>query len=192
MSKRSQPHLFAIPKAHCEVVDTWHVSGLKGTGSKDIKAEASFTYADCGVHLINSVAPDGALAVLVIAAPILGDAEAAIQRFKERLSTQVTAVHATRLVLERAANAIDIALEASAEPDAQTQIRIVRDAAWDAQPCRQAVNTAFSIRGGSASLIDEPLQRSWRDVNAGANHARLNWEDFTKMWGSYRIRQYAT
>ena len=163
MSKRSQPHLFAIPKAHCEVVDTWHVSGLKGTGSKDIKAEASFTYA-----------------------------EAAIQRFKERLSTQVTAVHATRLVLERAANAIDIALEGSAEPDAQTQIRIVRDAAWAAQPCRQAVNTAFSIRGGSASLIDEPLQRSWRDVNAGANHARLNWEDFTKMWGSYRIRQYAT
>ena len=104
--------------------------------------------------------------MLVIAAPILGDAEAAIQRFKERLSTQVTAVHATRLVLERAANAIDIALEASAEPDAQTQIRIVRDAAWDAQPCRQAVNTAFSIRGGSALLFDEPLQRSWRDVNA--------------------------
>ena len=89
-------------------------------------------------------------------------------------------------------NAIDIALEASAEPDAQTQICIVRDAAWAAQPCRQAVSTAFSIRGGSASLIDEPLQRSWRDVNAGANHARLNWEDFTKMWGSYRIRQYAT
>ena len=161
MSRRSQPHLFAIPKAHCEVVDTWHVSGLKGTSSKDIKAEASFTYADCGVHLINSVAPNGALAVLVIAAPILGDAEAAIQRFKERLSTQVTAVHATRLVL-------------------------------DAQPCRQAVNTAFSIRGGTALLIDEPLQRSWRDVNAGANHARLNWEDFNEMWGSYRIRQYAT
>jgi alkylation response protein AidB-like acyl-CoA dehydrogenase len=206
-----QPHLFAVPKVNVEIVDTWHVSGLKGTGSKDVKAEGSFTYADCAVHFKDSVAPNGALAVLVIAAPILGGAEAAIQRFEERLSTRVTAfqkkqkdqsiallrlaevntaVHAARLVIERAADEIDECLSKAEVLDGNVQVRIMRDAAWAAQQCRHAVDIAFSMSGGSALLDSEPLQRIWRDVNAGGNHARLNWEDFAESWASQRMGHY--
>jgi 3-hydroxy-9,10-secoandrosta-1,3,5(10)-triene-9,17-dione monooxygenase len=203
-----EPWLFAIPKANCEIVDTWHVTGLRGTGSKDVKASGSKTFADCAMPFSQTVAPHGALAVLIIVAPVLGGAEAAVTRFEERLATRVTAlqrkqkdqsiallrlaeastdVRTARLMVEAAADDIDRAHANGDVPDGPTTLRIMRDTAWAAQACRRAVGSVFSVSGGSALQDSEPLQRFWRDVNAGSNHARLNWEDLAEIWASNRI-----
>ena len=207
-----EPWLFAVPKSHCEIVDTWQVVGLRGTGSKDVKAFGSTTYADCAMPFSKSVAPHGALAVLIIVGPVLGGAEAAVTRFEERLTTRVTAmrnkqkdqsiallrlaeastdVRTARLMVEAAADEIDYAHANGDGPDGATTLRIMRDTAWAAQACRRAVDTLFSVSGGSALHDSEPLQRFWRDVNAGSNHARLNWEDFAEIWAANRVSAIA-
>lgn len=38
----AEPHLFLVPRADYRVVDTWHVMGLAGTGSKDVVVEDAF------------------------------------------------------------------------------------------------------------------------------------------------------
>jgi len=41
-SGAAEPHLFLVPRADYRVVDTWHVMGLAGTGSKDVVVDDAF------------------------------------------------------------------------------------------------------------------------------------------------------
>lgn len=58
--------LFFIPKAAVKVIDTWHVGGLRGTGSHDIKVENHFVQEAYAVDFESPVAIDNAYSRLPI------------------------------------------------------------------------------------------------------------------------------
>jgi len=95
------PRFFLMPMAECEIIDAWFVSGLAGTGSKDVTATDVFVPEH---RLLNAEAaattdmsawemhrqPSYRVPMRVtlgweLAAPIIGLGEAAIEDFAERI-----------------------------------------------------------------------------------------------------------
>jgi alkylation response protein AidB-like acyl-CoA dehydrogenase len=103
-SDSDQPNLcmFILPKEEARVIDTWHVSGMIGTGSNDIEVMDVFVPA----HLCQNIAemrdgrspgavfhgtPTYAMPMLPVlgltaAAPAVGGAKRAVRLFLERLT----------------------------------------------------------------------------------------------------------
>lgn len=123
-------HLFLVPMTQVTIVDTWFVSGLRGTGSKDVTIDDAFVPSHRVVEMrrMRAGETDGwilhgrpsyrvpmfALSLGLIA-PIIGMARGAVEAFAEQLrgrtrrdGTEATYSVATQLRLA----------EASAEADA--------------------------------------------------------------------------
>ncbi len=97
--------LFVVPRDQVEVIDTWYVDGLVGTGSNDVAAERVFvpehrgqSVAEMrvgrgpGAHWLKSPLfriPMLPLLGLAAGAPAIGAAKRAVQIFRERLETRV-------------------------------------------------------------------------------------------------------
>ncbi len=198
------PYLYLVEKRELEVLDNWHVMGLRGTGSKDILAEDVFVPAAQYLPWGDVVGKLMGLAVTIIAGPVLGGAEAAVARFQERLAGRVLVnmtkqgqsavarsrlaesaveVEAARLLLERNAREIDEWL-AAGMPDNPPNARWVRDTGYCAELCTRATQRVFEASGGGALQESEPIQRIWRDVNAGHAHALLSWDQAAETWAS--------
>jgi 3-hydroxy-9,10-secoandrosta-1,3,5(10)-triene-9,17-dione monooxygenase len=95
------PRFFLLPMAECEVIDTWFVSGLAGTGSKDIvvrdvfvpehrmlDAEAAGTTDMSAWDLHQQTSYRVPMRVILgweLAAPIIGLGEAALEDFVGRI-----------------------------------------------------------------------------------------------------------
>ena len=93
-------HLFLVPMAEVTIVDTWHVSGLRGTGSKDVVIDDAFVPSHRTVELRRMMdgqtdgwalhgrpsyrAPMFALGQVLVA-PIVGMARGAVEAFSEQL-----------------------------------------------------------------------------------------------------------
>lgn len=84
--------LLLFPRAEVEVIDTWHVAGLRGTGSKDIEVSGAMVPAERTASLItDSPRADGplyafpvfGLLALSIAACALGIGRAAVEDLSE-------------------------------------------------------------------------------------------------------------
>jgi len=94
------PCMVLVPREDYEIVDTWFVSGLKGTGSKDISVEDAFVPG----HRIGAIMgdvrgnnayelhgrdsyrlPPMSLLPFTLCSPIVGMAEGAIEEFTNRL-----------------------------------------------------------------------------------------------------------
>ena len=95
------PRMLLLPRSDYKIVDTWFVSGLKGTGSKDIAVEEVFVpeyrtvaMADLRegrapgryVHdTPNQRIPQGSILPFALASPIVGMAQGAIDAFEHRM-----------------------------------------------------------------------------------------------------------
>ncbi|MGH0029242.1 MAG: acyl-CoA dehydrogenase family protein [Myxococcota bacterium] len=202
------PILACVPKCEVEIVDTWHVSGLRGTGSKDVSAADVFVPEHRAASWISTVAEHQGFAVAVIAGPVLGGAEAAVGRFRQRLAGRVLVtmkkqqdmgsakkrlaesaaeVEAARLLLERACGEIDACLAAGRLATPAETVRWIRDTAFCAELGTRATQRIFEASGGGALQESEPIQRIWRDVNAGHAHAFLNWDDAAEGWAGFDL-----
>ncbi len=98
---------FLLPRADYDIIDTWHVVGLRGTGSKDIEIHDAFVPAHRLVavsEIYAGAAPGSALhdadtyrwpmvpaLALLAAMPALGSAERAADIYTERLSQRFLA-----------------------------------------------------------------------------------------------------
>jgi len=99
------PGLFLVPRAEYQIVDTWFVSGLKGTGSKDVVIEtptfvpkhrflaygalATATTPGRGLHdrATYQVAAWPVLSYTLVT-PLIGMAQGAIEAFEARISSR--------------------------------------------------------------------------------------------------------
>jgi alkylation response protein AidB-like acyl-CoA dehydrogenase len=102
-------HFFFLPKAECEIIDTWHSAGLRGTGSHDFAVTHAFVPGDRILSLLNGKPYyDGALyrAGIIsvfnppVAAVALGIARSAIDTFVELAGGKMPAF-STKLLRDR-------------------------------------------------------------------------------------------
>ena len=195
------PFVF-FDRPQIELLDTWHTSGLRGTGSTDYQADAAFVPEGRWVQVGGEPVIDrplyrfsffGALACGV-AAVTIGLARRAIDELvllagdkrpqgsskplAERPVVQAEVARAEAAV--RSARALlDAAIaDAAADADARTvddAHRIgLRLAATDATArCAEAVDRCFHSGGGAAVYETSPLQRVFRDVHVATQHAMV-------------------
>lgn len=113
-SGQSDPRAFLIPICDYEIDDTWHVIGLKGTGSKDIVVKDAFVpewrthrYADSFMgtdpgtaHFTNPIYryPFGVIFAYCLAAGTIGMAEGAIEEFRAQMAERVGAYDGAKAI----------------------------------------------------------------------------------------------
>ncbi len=110
-----QYYVFLVPKADYKIIDTWHVAGLRGTGSKDVEVSEIFVPAHRALtveQMKGGVAPGGETAALyclpvfdmfpyVVAGAALGIAQGAVEEFSADIRHRITA-YATTLLADYA------------------------------------------------------------------------------------------
>jgi len=204
------PRIVVFPRADYEIVDTWHVTGLRATGSHDVRVsdifvpnERSFWWADGPAH----PGPLYQVRFMLIthAAHALGVARAAIDTLltlaESKVPTRTTSLLRDRsLVQSQAAqaealvqSARDFMYRTTAEAwstvcaGGQVSGRdraVLRLAMTQAvQASAQAVDLMWSAAGGSPIYTRSPLERCFRDINVATQHAAvssLSWETIGK------------
>jgi alkylation response protein AidB-like acyl-CoA dehydrogenase len=193
-------HMLLVPAADVEFLDTWHVSGLCGTGSTD------FAFHDLLVPESRAVGykvekplerplyafPHFGLLAMGIAGVALGLARAAIdelvsfagdkrpvgsrRQLAERPGTQAEVAEAEALL--RSARAFFYeSLEAAFEracADGRIPLearRNLRLATTHAvRSCARAVDKMYELGGGTSVYESSPLQRIFRDVHVATQH----------------------
>ncbi len=194
-----QMRFFFINRAELEIIDTWHVGGLCGTGSHDVSA-------DLEVPLNRSISPTdpgtasgpyGCLPIIAtlslgMAAQFLGIGARALAATEELALTRVTDTPTPdmrdRLDVQAAVSSFAAALTA-----ARSHLHAAAETLWQ-QACAEkpfreadiapvfaasshAISTAteatdvlYSLAGTSAIYRDSPLERLSRDLRVMRQH----------------------
>ena len=170
----------ALPKAELEVLDTWHTSGLRGTGSHDAVAEELFVPAE---HLFSLV--DGGPRVdaplyrfpvfgffaLSIAAAALGNARGAIDDLIE-LAADKIGLGSSRKLAERPATQAAVGEAEAALRAARALFYEAIEEAWDAAqqqgPVAQPLRLGLRLAATHAVRSSAEVARSMYDLGGGS------------------------
>ena len=193
-------HMLVFDTSQVHFLDTWHVGGLRGTGSLDFEVRDAFVREDHAVgYLVHENPPrplyqfpQFALLALGIAAVTLGIARGAIDELIAVATTKVRAGSSTALMNRphaqmeiakaeanlRAARAFYYeAIEAAwdqaqrGEPIPLEQRRDLRLATTHAvQASVLAVDAMYTLAGGTSVYDTSSLQRRFRDVHVATQH----------------------
>jgi alkylation response protein AidB-like acyl-CoA dehydrogenase len=192
--------MMMIPAAEAEIVDTWYVSGMCGTGSNDftvdgvfVPDERSFTvFEPGGVEGPLWRIPELSYSSLQFANVAIGIAEGAVDEittlatgkvplfadatlaanplFRHRLAEADAHLRAARALLDAEIESAWATAESGLEPTPEQRARIRSTAVWVVSSAASVVDTAYTFGGGSALHSSSPLQRRWRDVHAITQH----------------------
>jgi alkylation response protein AidB-like acyl-CoA dehydrogenase len=144
----------ALPKAEIEILDTWHTSGLRGTGSHDAVANELFVPNHHVLSLVDSGPrinaplyrfPIFGFFALSIAAAALGNARGAIDELTELAAGKV-GQDSSRVLAERPATQAAVGEAEAALRAARAFYYEAIDEAWAASQLEQPV--ADSLRLG--------------------------------------------
>ena len=194
---------FAMKREQVEFIDTWHVSGLAGTGStdfsvKDLFVPANFTHdffsPRTRPETIHAFPKFGFLAI-GIAAVALGIARAATdelvsfagaktpdgsrRRLAQKSSTQRAVgeaegqLRAARLFFY---DTIEKAWNHAASND-ETSVEIRRNLrlamVHTVRTCAGVVTKMYELGGGTSVFLKSPLQRHFRDIHVVTQHVMV-------------------
>jgi alkylation response protein AidB-like acyl-CoA dehydrogenase len=201
MRAPGQPDLrvLFVPKGRYAILDTWHVGGLRGSGSHDVVVDDVFVPVEDSFVPAPPVASTSQLAQLPIipvmtagfGAQLLGMARAAIAVTIEILRTKVSVDPGTS-IRERPSVLADIASYSAAVAAARSHLHTSMAAVWEnvrnklptaedraalysaalhaAAIARAGVVAMHSAAGTPALYIDCPLERSVRDLHTMERH----------------------
>jgi 3-hydroxy-9,10-secoandrosta-1,3,5(10)-triene-9,17-dione monooxygenase len=127
---QSAPVLFLVPREDVRIEDTWHVSGLRGTGSNDVVIDdpvfvPSHRWAPMLGHYPEGVAAHGrgsygvpipSLIPWTLITPLIGMAQGALNAYEDKTRTRLTAI--SRQQVSHAAGAQMRIADAAAHLDA--------------------------------------------------------------------------
>lgn len=198
------PRLLGMRVGDLEIVDTWHVSGLRGTGSHDAVADDAFVPEHLSLSLLEPPASDAALYrfpifgffALSIAAAALGNARGAIEDLTE-LAADKVGLGSSRTLAQRPATSAAVAAAEASLRAARAFYYEAIDAAWAAAQASETVSvelrtglrlaathaartaaevcrSMYDLGGGSSIYETSPLQRRFRDAHAATAHFQVN------------------
>lgn len=170
-----------VPASAAEVIDTWQVSGLRGTGSHDYRLDDVFVPAErtTAAFVVAPVQPGAlyrvpflSLASSSLAAVCLGIARAAI----DALGRAEALVRCARAGLFNAMQQTwdDAASGGPATIAARVSMRLA--CAFCAEACVTAVDLVVQTAG--ALFETGPIARCFRDVHAATQHIGLHVDNY--------------
>jgi alkylation response protein AidB-like acyl-CoA dehydrogenase len=194
--------VLGIPTSELEVLDTWHTSGLRGTGSHDAVADGVFVPDRRSLSLLDPPASDAALYrfpifaffALSIAAAALGNARGAIDDLRVLAVGKVGQGSSRTLAQRPASWSVVAQAEASLRAARALYYQAIEEA-WTAGgdsvsvelrtglrlAATHAVRTSadvardmYDLGGGSAIYDGSPLQRRFRDAYTATAHFQVN------------------
>ena len=217
------PGVILAPMSDLKIEDTWHVVAMRGTGSQTVIGENLFVPAHRVLPvetLAKGLSPrtntDELIyresfmptAIIAVAPPILGMAQAALDLTLERLNAASKPIAYTfyddarkapsmQLALAQAATLIDtasmlmrcwsdeIASAARAGEDFAftKRAKLRMDIGHTMKCCRDAVALLLSVQGASAFAESNPIQRVWRDLEMASRHGLLSGEVPHEIYG---------
>lgn len=195
--------LLFFPATDCEILDTWHSIGLRGTGSHDYQVADVFVPADRSLSFKEAPTEAGplyaiptiALFATVLAAVPLGVARRAVELVRELARTKI-ASRSRRSLGEDATMQANLGLAEAALRSARAFLYQTLDEAWQtvsagqtigieqramlwlasthaAASAKQSADLMF-VAGGSASPYESGgIERCVRDIHAACQHVTL-------------------
>jgi alkylation response protein AidB-like acyl-CoA dehydrogenase len=189
-----------LPASKCEIIDTWTVGGLRGTGSHDVAVHDVFVSFDYGSgftdpHVLPEPRyriPPFSRVIPGLGAMALGIARTAIDTFKEiagakmpqrtaqmlctdhaaqvRVSQAESLVRAARLFLLDSLDRLWSTLIATSEVTMEARAHARLAASYAVASAVQAVDLLYLGAGASSLYVGCPLERAFRDVHAITLH----------------------
>ena len=217
------PSILLAPMRELAIEESWHVVGMRGTGSHTVIAKDIFVPAHRALpteilaqgrsprtNRDESVYRESFMptAIIAVAAPVLGLAQAALELTFERIKKSPKAIAysfyddlrkapSMQRELAEAATLIetavlhvrrwcdDIAEAARAGEDLpfpkRAQMRM--DLGYAMARCRQAVGLLLNVQGASAFAESNPMQRVWRDLEMASRRGLLAGEIPQEIYG---------
>lgn len=191
--------------------DTWHVSGLRASGSHDVESKDAFVPEGRWVKLTDPPTVDGDLFRFPIAtlfppavvAVSIGIARAALDSFIALATDKVPAWNTTTLA-ERPSAQIDVAhaeahidsarsyvfetvealwyeIQQGQEPTTESRRRTRLASCHACEAATAAVDLLYRAGGASSIFEDNPLQRYFRDIHATTQHVQVAHVGFQNM-----------
>ncbi len=153
--------------------------------------------------------PFGAIFTSGITAPAIGAAQGALATFCEQTGTRLAAydkakiaddpfaqvaigeataeIHGSRERFEAGWRELWSRVGAGAELPMELRRRVRMHGPEAVASAVRVVNRLFTLSGGRAIFLDNPIQRIWRDVNAMQHHAMNNAAKVARMYGRYAL-----
>jgi len=180
-----------LPMRECRILETWKMTGMRGTGSHDVefddvfvRDELSFTQGDALANLGASLAPVA-----------LGIARHAIDAFvelatvkvptgsrallRDRVSAQTQLGQAEGYLQAARSLFYETAAEAEARrvaqrlPSDHERARLRLGSMMAAQLAAQVVDLIYDAAGLTAASTDCAIERCWRDIHVTRQHITL-------------------
>jgi alkylation response protein AidB-like acyl-CoA dehydrogenase len=189
-----------LPASQCEIVDTWTVGGLRGTGSHDVAVQDVFVPAAFGSGFFDPYVltepryriPAFCRVIPGLGAMALGIARTAIETLKEiagsktparttqmlrdtpdaqvRVSQAEALVRSARLFLFDSVEQVWTRLLLTGEVTMEARARARLAASHAVNSAVQAVDLMYVAGGASSLYATCPLERAFRDVHAMTQH----------------------
>ncbi len=171
-----------MPKSELEVLDTWHTSGLRGTGSHDVVAEDLFVPAQRTLSLLEPPTSDAALYrfpifaffALSISAAALGNARGAIDDLIA-LATVKVGQGSSRTLAQRAATWSVVAQAEASLRAARAFYYEAIGAAWEAaqaalpgETVSVELRTGLRLAATHAVRVGAEVAREMYDLGGGS------------------------
>ena len=200
--------MMLFPATAIEIIDTWHVSGLPGTGSHDISVNDAYVPTDYSFSLAGRPAQSGVLygfsliglLAVSVAAVALGIGRAAIDEIRDiapnktpmgrrkpltewnvaqvAIAEGEAALRSGRAFLLESVGAMWSTLERGEEPAIEQRALLRLAASQAVQGSVRAVDVAYNLGGGSSIYESSRLQRRFRDIHALTQHVMVGPSSF--------------
>lgn len=216
------PGIVLMPMHDLKIEDTWHVVGMRGTGSNTVIAQEVFVPAHRVLPvevLAKGQSPRSntdelvyreafmPTAIIAVAAPVLGLAQAALDLTLERIgggkpiaysfyddlrkapSMQLALAEAATLIetavlhVRRWCDDITNAARAGEELPFVKRAQMRMELGYAMRCCRDAVDRLLSVQGASAFAEANPIQRVWRDLEMASRHGLVTGEIPQEIFG---------
>jgi 3-hydroxy-9,10-secoandrosta-1,3,5(10)-triene-9,17-dione monooxygenase len=191
---------FLVPRRDYEIIDNWHVMGLCGTGSCDLVVESAVPmHRVHSVMKVGSAVSDAAIYNLpfftvfphAATVPLVGMAQGGLDEYlvqqknrvrltggsvgsepssQIRVAESAADLDAARSSLFRTADDMTSAALSGGGFAPELLARVNRDQVLASRYAVSAIDRIFANAGAKALSLDNPIQRAWRDVHAGAAH----------------------